>query len=281
MHEKKHFLSYRKGRHDAENHVHICALRHLGSHCKMASSHRVTDLEQIPVRISKDEVPTPLSVGPLFISSLLLHLSRTLLGAWRFSIFGSVYSSFHNRLDLREPAFYWVFSFLFPVYPCLSVSLYVKMIKFCSFQFNRLAVSWPPWVWVWSWASYRFLPFTVFFLLACPFVSPVISFIYDVRMRGVVSMLTRPLILSSCGVVCERLLPCRVVTAKWVVSCTRITCIQPLSRCSLTILASSFFSENVVFSLFSFFFTIRSFYFILFFIFGLLANSYPLVSLPD
>ena len=38
----------------------------------MASSHRVTDGEKIPVRISKDEVPTPLSVvGPLFISSLL------------------------------------------------------------------------------------------------------------------------------------------------------------------------------------------------------------------
>ena len=29
----------------------------LGSRCKMASSHRVTDLENIPVRISKDEVP--------------------------------------------------------------------------------------------------------------------------------------------------------------------------------------------------------------------------------
>ena len=66
--------------------------------------------------------------------------------------------------------------------------------------------------------------------------------------------LTRPLILSLCGVVRERLLPCRVVaTAKWVVSCTRITCIQPLSRCSLIFLASSFFSESdvVVFSLFS------------------------------
>ena len=38
----------------------------------MASSHRVTDLEKMPVRISKDEAPTPSSVvGPLFISSLL------------------------------------------------------------------------------------------------------------------------------------------------------------------------------------------------------------------
>ena len=45
----------------------------------------------------------------------------------------------------------------------------------------------------------------------------------------------------------ERLLPRSVVvTAKWVVSCTRITCIQPLSRYSLTLLASSFFSESVV-----------------------------------
>ena len=61
----------------------------------MASSHRVTDLENIPVRISKNEAPTPLSVvGPLFLSSLF-RLSRTLLGAWRFSLFRSVYSSFH------------------------------------------------------------------------------------------------------------------------------------------------------------------------------------------
>ena len=93
----------------------------LGNHCKMASSHRVTDLEKNPVRISKDEAPTPLSVvGPLFISPLSFHLSRTLLGAWRFGVFRSVYSSFHNRLDLiREAAVYWVFYFIFPIYPCL------------------------------------------------------------------------------------------------------------------------------------------------------------------
>ena len=71
----------------------------------MASSHRVTDLEKNPVRIPKDEAPTLLSVaGPLFISSLLFLLSRALLGAWRFSLFRSVYSSFHNRLHIiREP----------------------------------------------------------------------------------------------------------------------------------------------------------------------------------
>jgi len=89
----------------------------------MASSHRVTDMEKIPVRISKDEALTPLSVvGPLFISSLLFHLSRALLGAWRFSLFRSIYSSFHNRLDLiRESAFYWVFYFIFPLYRCLHM----------------------------------------------------------------------------------------------------------------------------------------------------------------
>ena len=98
----------------------------------MASSHRVTDLEKNPVRISKDEAPTLLSVaGPLFISSLLFPLSRALLGAWRFSLFRSVYSSFYNRLDLiREPAFYWVFYFHSL---SLFVSSYVKMKKFCSF----------------------------------------------------------------------------------------------------------------------------------------------------
>ena len=96
----------------------------------MASSHRVTDFEKNPVRISKDEAPTPLSVaGPLFISSMLFHLSRTLLGAWRFGLFRSVYSSFHNRLDLiREPVFYWVFYFYFPNLS-LFVSSYVKVRK--------------------------------------------------------------------------------------------------------------------------------------------------------
>ena len=92
----------------------MCTYAHyvtLGSRCKMASSHRVTDLEKIPVRISKDKAPTPLSVvGLLFISSLLFHLSPTLLGAWRFSLFRSVYSSFHNRLGLSFIGCFILFS---------------------------------------------------------------------------------------------------------------------------------------------------------------------------
>ena len=83
----------------------MCTYAHyvtLGSRCKTASNRKVTDLEKNPVRTSKDEVPTPLLVvGPLFISSLLFHLSRALLGAWRFSLFRSVYSSFHKKLELQ------------------------------------------------------------------------------------------------------------------------------------------------------------------------------------
>ena len=55
--------------------------------------HRVTDLDKFPVRISKDETPTPLPVaGPLFISPLSFHLSRALLGAWRFAVFFVVFT---------------------------------------------------------------------------------------------------------------------------------------------------------------------------------------------
>ena len=39
--------------------------------------------------------------------------------------------------------------------------------------------------------------------------------------------------------------PAMLLSAKWVAPTTRITCTQPLSRCSLTFLAS-FFSESVI-----------------------------------
>ena len=99
----------------------------------MAGSHRVTDLGKNPVQISKDEPPTPLSVvGPLFISSLLFPLSRALLGAWRFSLFRSVYSSFYNRLNLLGACLLLGVLFYFPNLS-LFVSSYVKMKTFCSF----------------------------------------------------------------------------------------------------------------------------------------------------
>ena len=58
---------------------------HTAEHSVWAQIHvcrgvpRVTDSEQFPVRISKDEAPTALPVvGPLFISSLSFQLSRAL-----------------------------------------------------------------------------------------------------------------------------------------------------------------------------------------------------------
>ena len=50
------------------------------------------------------------------------------------------------------------------------------------------------------------------------------------------------------------------MTAKWVVSCTRIMCIQPLSRCSLIFPAASFFSESLFVLLLLFHHTFFLFY---------------------
>ena len=82
----------------------------LGSRCKMASNHRVTDMDKIPVRISKDEAPTQLSVvGPLFISSLLFHLSWDLLVRCVSVFFVLFTLAFTTG---------WT-SLFFPSYPCL------------------------------------------------------------------------------------------------------------------------------------------------------------------
>ena len=59
-------------------------------------------------RTSKQHIGMKLlfSIWAFVYSPLLFHLSRALLGAWRFGLFRCVYSSFHYRLDLiREPAF--------------------------------------------------------------------------------------------------------------------------------------------------------------------------------
>ena len=95
----------------------------------MASNHRVANFKKKnPVLISKDEAPSPLSVvGPVFIPSLFFHLSRALLGAWRFSLFRSAYSSFHDRLDLvREPAFKLAVFFSQFVLVCFIIYIKIK-----------------------------------------------------------------------------------------------------------------------------------------------------------
>ena len=154
MYENRHFLSYRKRRHDAENYVRICPLRHSGESLQNGQQPQGNRLEKNPLRISRMKLRRHCQqLGLCLFPPCYFIFSRTLLGAWCFGLFRSVYSSFHNRLDhIREPAFYWVFLFYFPSLS-VFVSSYVKMKKFCSFQFNRLAISWPPWVMVWGWAG--------------------------------------------------------------------------------------------------------------------------------
>ena len=100
----------------------------------MASSHRVTDGEQIPVRISKDEAPTPLSVvGPLFISSLLFPLSRALLRAWRFSLFRSVYLAFTTGYTSSGSLPFIGCFILFSQFILVCFIICKNENKFCSF----------------------------------------------------------------------------------------------------------------------------------------------------
>ena len=203
MHEKRHFLSYRKRRHDAENHVHICALHHSGEQLQNGQQPQGYRLgEKIPIRISKDEAPTLLSVvGPLFISSLLFHLSRALLGAWRFSLFRSVLYLSQQARPHQGACLLLGVLFYFPNLS-LFVSSYVKTKKFCSSSIDQRfrglhGLGFGVGLVTGSCHSLVFLlacPFVsrvisvlaihCFFLWACPFVFRVISFIYDVRVRG-------------------------------------------------------------------------------------------------
>ena len=88
------------------------------------------------------------------------------------------------------------------------------------FYFNRLAISWPPWVRVWGWASYRLLPFTGF-SLGLPFCFSSYIIHLQCTSEGVVSVFNETAHSFFVWGIRERLLPCSVVvTAKWVVSCT-------------------------------------------------------------
>ena len=117
----------------------MCTYAHyftLGSRCKMASSHRVTEgggggefqFESNLQGWSSDAI-----VSSWPFDYFLLVISWALLGVWRFSLFGSVYSSFYNRLDLiREPCLLLGVLFYFPNLSSFVLS-HVKMKNFCSF----------------------------------------------------------------------------------------------------------------------------------------------------
>ena len=84
MHEKRHFLSYRMGRRDAQKHVYMCVLRHSGE-CgrdKMASSTEEDEEEKTretciqpyqfePVRQDSEKVPEH------YVSSRIARIGNT------------------------------------------------------------------------------------------------------------------------------------------------------------------------------------------------------------
>ena len=103
------------------------------------------------------------------------------------------------------------------------------MNKVCSVQFNRQAISWPappPPPRVWGWASCRFFSFIVFFsLFACTLVSRVISFIYNVQVRGGGLDVSRDRSFCLCSWA-SFALPC-CCRLNWVVSCTDTDYVYP------------------------------------------------------
>ena len=95
----------------------------------MASNHRVTDLQRIPVRISKDQAPTQLSVvGPLFISSFSSLVRYVAFQSFSFCLlcFSQQAGPHQGACLLLGVLFY---------FPNLSlfVSSYVRLKEFCSF----------------------------------------------------------------------------------------------------------------------------------------------------
>ena len=164
---------------------------------------------------------------------------------------------------------------------------------------NEIMILWPPWVRVWGWASYWFLPFTVF-SLGLPFCFS--SYIVHLRCTSeggsldvyrtshsffVWGSLWVSVALLCC---CHCWVGCIVY---WRILCVSSLC--PVARWhylpprsfqnpAFAPLLTDITCPLVLFrkcccflSLFCFFFTMHSF----FFTFGLLAISYPLVSLPD
>ena len=191
MHDNRHFLSYRKHRYDADNHVHLCALRHSGASLHNGQQPQGNRLgikfqfESPRMKLRRHCQQLGLYLFPpcyfIFLEPCQVHGVSVFFVLFTLAFTTGQTSS--GSLPFLGVLFY---------FPRLSlfVSSYVKMKKFCWFQFNRLAISWPPRVRVWGWASYRFLPFTIF-SLGLPFCFSSYIVHLGLRVRGVVSMFNK------------------------------------------------------------------------------------------
>ena len=152
----------------------------------MASSHRVTDLEKVPVGISEDEAPTPLLALVYFL--LVISSFSNLVRCVAFQSFSFCLLQLSQQAISHQGACL-LLGVLF-YFPNLSlfVSSYVKnKIKVLFVLVQQISDFVASLVRVWGWASYRFLPFTVF-CLRLPFCFS--SYIVHLRCTsdGVVSM---------------------------------------------------------------------------------------------
>ena len=183
MHENRHFLSYRKRRHDAENHVHPCALRHSGESLQNGQQPQGNQLEKIPVLIFKDEAATPLSVvGPLFISSLLFLEPCQVRGV---SVFFVLFTLAFTTGQTSSGSLPFIGCFiLFSQFSlvCFIICKKLKVLFVLVQQTSDLVASLGQGLGL---GQLPVLAIHCFFLLACSFVS---RFTIYIRVRGVVSM---------------------------------------------------------------------------------------------
>ena len=152
----------------------------------MASNHRATNLEKIPVRISKDEAPTPLSiVGPLFISSLLFNFLEPcyVRGVSVFFVLFIIAftTGWTSPGSLPFIGYFILFSQFILV--CFIICKNEKVLFVLVQQTSDFVAS------LGQGLGLNELPVLAIhclfsFLLACSFVSPVTPFIYHVRVGG-------------------------------------------------------------------------------------------------
>ena len=156
MHENRHFLSYRKRRHDAENRT--TSLWGVAAKWLVATGQPTWKKFQFESPRMNLRRHCWAFVYVLLVISSFSNLVRCV--AFQSFSFCLLQLSFTTAGPYQGACLLLGVLFYFP-----SLSLFVSShVKICSFQFNRLAISWPSWVRVWGWASYYwFLPFTVFF----------------------------------------------------------------------------------------------------------------------
>ena len=178
MHENRHFLSYRKHNHDTENHVHICTLHHSGESLQNGQQPQGNPLGNNSSlnlqRRSSDAIVSSCMGLCLFPPCYFIFLEPCWVRG--ISVFFVPFTLAFTTGQTSSGSLPFIGCFIFPIYPCFIICKNEKVL-FVLVQDQR----------------FRGLPGLGFgvglvtgschspiFLLACPFVSRVVSFIYNV-----------------------------------------------------------------------------------------------------